>query len=141
MYGGHEGSNSSWSTNYKGMFMSEEKVNDPKNEEEVITPGEVFNKEKAIEESKQFLADLLLTDPITQDKLFVATNVQMNPDGSIAVVCVKDIDSTSAILYTIYPELVQREPVDEENEEKDAKGSEEAPKAPSNLVGLDGQPL
>ena len=32
--------------------MSEEKVNDPTNEEEVITPGEVFNKENAYEESK-----------------------------------------------------------------------------------------
>ena len=118
--------------------MSEEKVNDPTNEEEVITPGEVFNKENAYEESKNFLADVLLKDPMTQEKMFVATNIQMNPDGSIAIVCVKDIDSEEAILYTIYPQFVRREPVEEGQE---AEGTQEAPKAPSNLVGLDGQPL
>ena len=115
--------------------MSEEIVNETVSEEvadETVAPE--FNKEDAIKESTAFIADLLLTDPQTQEKLFVATNVQMNEDGSVSIVCVSDIDSDKAIMHTIFSGYVDKA-TEEPKEESDII----AP--PSGLVGLDGQPL
>lgn len=110
-----------------------ETTNEVENQEEVVAPE--FNKEEAIEESKTFLADLLLTDPQTQEKLFVATNVQMNEDGSVSIVCVSDVDSEQAIMHTIYSGYVQKSDGQEVKEESDIITPN------SGLVGLDGQPL
>ena len=112
--------------------MSEENVN----EIEVGTEAEapVFNKEDAIKESKDFLADLLLTDPETEEKLFVAANPQMNEDGSVSIVVVGDLESETAIMHTIFSGLVRKadgEPQEESNIVTPNSG----------LVGLDGQPL
>ena len=109
-----------------------ETTNEVENQEEVVAPE--FNKEEAIEESKNFLADLLLTDPQTQEKLFVATNVQMNEDGSVSIICVDDVDSEKAIMHTIFSGYVKKAS-DEPQEESNIVTPN------SGLVGLDGQPL
>jgi len=99
------------------------------------TVSSEFDKETAIEESKNFLADLLLKDPQSGESLFVATNVQMNEDGSISVVCVKDVDSDDAIMHTIFSGHVSKAAPEEKKEEGDII-------VPSgNIVGLDGQPI
>ena len=121
--------------------MTEEKVNEAVVEnatENVEAEAPVFNKEDAIQESVDFLKDMLLTDPNTEEPMFIASNVQFNEDGSISVICVKDFADEQAVRHTIFSNYVQK---------KIDTGEEEAPSniiaSPSagGLVGLDGEPL
>jgi len=101
----------------------------------------VFDKESAHAESKNFLADLLLTDPETREKLFIATNVDMNNDGSVSIVCVSDIDSDTGIMHTIYSSHVSKSEEKEENVKPDSDIPIVDIHVPSSIVGLDGRPL
>jgi len=97
-----------------------------------------FDKASAVEESTRFLKELLLVDPQTQNELFVATNVQMNEDGSVSVICVEDIDSDKAVMHTIYSGYVDKQSGDDiVEEDSDIIASPTSGK----IVGLDGQPL
>ena len=103
-----------------------------------------FDKKLAVAESRKFVADLLLHEPQTEEELFVATDVQMNEDGSIAIICVSEPDSETAIMHTIYSGYVDKHAKAPEDE--DTKSEDEGDKLfsiPSSgkLVGLDGQPL
>ena len=98
----------------------------------------IFDKEAAVQESADFLKDMLLTDPNTEEAMFIASNVQMNEDGSISIICVKDFEDDKAVMHTIFSGYVQK------------KTDDDVEEAPSNiiaspnaggLVGLDGQPL
>lgn len=120
--------------------MSEEIVNEIENEEVAVdSEAPVFDKANAIKESKDFIADLLLKDPQTQQELFVATNVQMNEDGSISIVCVDDIESDKAVMHTIFSGYVDKAAPDDTGVKPMEESDIITPS--SGLVGLDGQPL
>lgn len=116
--------------------MSDKKVEVVDKEDNVEAIA--FDKASAVNESAQFLKELLLVDPQTQNELFVATNVQMNEDGSVSVICVEDIDSDKAVMHTIYSGYVDKSDAEElPTEDSDIISSPTAGK----IVGLDGQPL
>ncbi|MCP4273100.1 MAG: hypothetical protein GY781_14290, partial [Gammaproteobacteria bacterium] len=80
----------------------------------------------------------LLKDPNTQNEMFVATNVQMNEDGSVSVICVEDVDSEQAVMHTIFSGYVQKSTGEEETA---TESDIIVPEASGKILGLDGQPL
>ena len=91
-----------------------------------------FNKKDAIKESAEFIKNLLLIDPQSQNELFIVSDVQMNEDGSISIICSDDFESDHAIMHTIYSGYVDKI---KDKEESDIITPS------SSIVGLDGQPL
>ena len=122
------------------MSRSINEVEDQNEEATVDTDAPVFDKEVAIKESTLFLKDLLLTDPQTQEELFVATNVQMNDDGSVSIVCVTDVNSDKAIMHTIFSGYVSKDGESSVEVKEDESAIISSPTS-GKLVGLDGQPL
>lgn len=113
--------------------MSDEK---PMNE-----AGREFDIVEANKQSRMLVADLLMTEglketdengeeKITENKMFLAVKPQMNPDGSMVLVCMTKPNSDEVIVHTILSGYMKTEELfNPEPEEK------------SNLVDLDGSPL
>jgi len=76
--------------------MSEEPRKIEENDE-----SQKFDVENAIKESREFVADVLLIDAENNKPLFFIQQPTINPDGSITLICVSDIDDEVAVVHTI----------------------------------------
>jgi len=96
-----------------------------------------FDKDEAVKESANFLKELLLRNPETNKEMFVATDVTMNEDGSVSIICIEDIDSDKAVMHTIYSGYVEK------GDDAQSKEDESiiTPKNSGKIIGLDGQPI
>jgi len=128
-------------------------------EEEKATvegPSEEFNLEQAIQQSRDFAADLLMFDATKEKPMYLVQKPEFNADGSLTIVCVSDPSDKIAVVHTIMSGRVnpEGELVDENGELAggftfEEEPAEEEPKsniiipeqASGQIVGLDGELL